>query len=75
MAYNGPEYYRVKIGSEDADPYRVLLAYGITHPCQQHAIKKLLRAGRHNAPKPLRQDVEEVIETLGRWLDIMDAET
>ena len=68
--FNGPECYKVRIGGQPADPYRILLAYGIAHPCQQHVIKKLLRAGKSH--KSLREDVEEAMETLSRWLDIMD---
>lgn len=51
------------------DPYRIFTLYGITHPAQQHAIKKLLRAGR--SVKPLAQDVNEAIETLQRWTEMI----
>ena len=47
------------------DPYRILEVYGISHPAQQHAIKKLLRAGR--SVKTLEADIDEVIATLERW--------
>ena len=53
------------------DPYRILEVYGITHPAQQHAIKKLLRAGK--SVKTLERDIGEVIESLTRWLE-MNAE-
>ena len=33
----------------------------------QHAIKKLLRAGKGH--KPMHQDIKEAHWTLGRWLD------
>jgi hypothetical protein len=46
--------------------------YGITDPAQQHAIKKLLRAGR--SVKSFRRDVEEVISTLNRLLEMMEEE-
>jgi|GEM_PF-2130889 len=52
------------------DPYRIMDLYKITHPAHQHAIKKLLRAGE--STKSLRQDVEETIDTLQRWLRMMD---
>lgn len=52
------------------DPYRILHQYGITHPAQQHAIKKLLRAGRSH--KQLRRDIQETIQTLERWTEMMD---
>lgn len=58
-------YKNVKI-----DPYRILVQYNIQHPAQQHAIKKLLRAGA--SVKGLRRDIEEVIITLTRWLEMLD---
>ncbi|APU89128.1 conserved hypothetical protein [Virus Rctr71] len=51
------------------DPYRIFRIYKITDPCLQHAIKKLLRAGRGS--KPLLQDINEVISTLERMKDMM----
>ena len=48
------------------DPYRILAVYDhIVDPELQHALKKLLRAGR--GTKSLEQDVEEVILTLEAW--------
>jgi lipid II:glycine glycyltransferase (peptidoglycan interpeptide bridge formation enzyme) len=52
------------------DPYRILHQYGITHPAQQHAIKKLLRAGRSH--KQLHKDIQETIQTLERWLEMLN---
>lgn len=52
------------------DPYRILEVYGITHPAQQHAIKKLLRAGK--SVKNLKTDIEEIIATLNRWLCMLE---
>ncbi len=54
------------------DPYRILDVYGIKHPAQQHAIKKLLRAG--NSSKDLNQDIQEAILTLKRWLEMIEGE-
>lgn len=51
------------------DPYRIFAIYGITEGPQQHAIKKLLRAGK--SVKDLEQDVTEVISSLNRWLEMM----
>lgn len=51
------------------DPYRICDLYGITHPAQQHAIKKLLRAGR--SIKSLEQDIDEVILCLQRWQEMI----
>ena len=55
------------------DPYRILQIYGITNPAQQHAIKKLLRAGR--SLKPLTQDIDEVMLTLQRWREMILEDT
>lgn len=51
------------------DPYRIFEIYGITNPAQQHAIKKLLRAGK--SIKSLSQDIDEVILTLNRWKEMV----
>ena len=48
------------------DVYRVLELYEVTHPCLQHAIKKLLCAGQRGA-KDTAQDVGEAIQSLERW--------
>lgn len=66
-------HYNLEFKGIRMDPYRVLSIYNkITHPAHQHAVKKLLRAGE--SVKSLRQDVEEVILTLQRWLAMMDEE-
>ena len=62
--------YDATICGTKADPYAILLAYQITHPAQQHAIKKLLRAGKSH--KPLGQEIDEVIATLNRWKEMME---
>jgi len=62
-------YYRHQFAGRKLDVYRVLLVFGITHPAQQHAIKKLLRAGRGH--KPLEQDIQEVIDSLKRWQEML----
>lgn len=55
------------------DPYRILSTYNITHPAQQHAIKKLLRAGE--SVKDLLGDINETIETLERWKVMIHEDT
>jgi len=52
------------------DPYRIFVEYGIVHPAQQHAIKKLLRAGK--SIKSVKEDIKEGISTLERWLDMLE---
>jgi hypothetical protein len=65
-----PSYYHRQFNGKSIDVYDVLVLWDATNPCQQHAIKKLLRAGQ--SIKPLRQDVEETIGTLNRWLEMME---
>lgn len=64
------KHYRFSYRGLKLDPYRVMSVYKITHPAHQHAIKKLLRVGA--SVKDLRQDIEETIVTLKRWLEMMD---
>jgi hypothetical protein len=64
-----PEYNRQYRGVK-LDPYRILSIYGIEHPAHQHALKKLLRAGRSH--KELAKDISEVIETLKRWQEMIE---
>lgn len=63
------KHYCFRFAGITFDPYRLLDLYKITHPAQQHAIKKLLRAGQSH--KDLREDVKEARDTLTRWLNMM----
>lgn len=67
-----PEYNRQYRGLK-LDPYRVISIYKIEHPAHQHAIKKLLRAGRSH--KDLKRDIQEVKETLDRWLEMLSEDS
>ncbi len=51
------------------DVYRVLVLFGVTNPCIQHAIKKLLCAGQRGI-KDQKQDVQEAIASLVRYLEM-----
>ena len=51
------------------DVYRVLVLFGVTDPCLQHAVKKLLCAGQRGA-KGQKQDVQEAITSLLRYLEM-----
>ena len=51
------------------DVYRVLVLFGVTNPCLQHAIKKLLCAGQRGV-KDQKQDVQEAIVSLLRYLEM-----
>ena len=67
-----PDYYgaKCKCGSK-LDPYVICDAYdNIQASAHHHALKKLIRAGEGH--KPLKQDVQEVISTLNRWLEQLD---
>jgi uncharacterized protein YwgA len=64
-----PDPYAQTYRGIKLDPYRILEIYGITHPAQQHALKKLLRAGRSH--KALHQDIDEVIDSLNRWKEMV----
>ena len=48
------------------DVYRVLLLFGVTDPCLQHAAKKLLVAGGRGT-KAITHDVQDAIDSLERW--------
>jgi len=48
------------------DAYRVLQLFEVIDPCMQHAIKKLLVAGKRGV-KDDYKDVQEAIDTLDRW--------
>lgn len=48
------------------DIYRVLEVYEVTDPCIQHAVKKLLCAGKRGY-KEVEKDVQESIQSLQRW--------
>jgi hypothetical protein len=48
------------------DVYRLLDLFAVTHPCPQHAVKKLLVAGGRGA-KDTDKDIQEAIDTLVRW--------
>jgi len=51
------------------DIYRVLQLFEVTDPCLQHAIKKLLVAGKRGS-KDEYKDIQEAIDTLNRWQDM-----
>lgn len=67
------KHYKYSYKGIKLDPYRILDIYKITCPAQQHAIKKLLRAG--NSVKELKQDITEVIDTLKRKLEMLEEDS
>jgi len=62
-------YFKNTVHLNAVDVYRVLELFEVTHPCLQHAIKKLLCAGGRGA-KDIEQDVQEAIDSLKRWKDM-----
>lgn len=67
-------YFKSVAGLQDVDVYRVLLIFGITDPCLQHAIKKLLVAGGRGGGKDISRDVQEAADTLARWQEMRQEE-
>jgi hypothetical protein len=66
------EYYNYTYKGTKIDVYRILKIYNITEPAQQHAIKKLLRAGK--SIKSIEKEIDEVIESLNRWKEMIQEE-
>lgn len=70
-----PKYYgaKCKCGAK-LDPYVICDAYSTTKDkgsAWNHAVKKLLRVG--DGHKLLHQDIQEVIDTLKRWQEQINA--
>ena len=51
------------------DVYRIIDLYGITNPCDQHALKKILVSGERGH-KDIIQDTQDVIDTMKRKLEM-----
>ena len=62
-------YFKDVSSLKHIDIYRVLLLFGVTNPCLQHAIKKLLCAGNRGVKDELK-DVQEAIASLLRYLEM-----
>lgn len=58
---------------ERIDVYRVLDLFDVRHPAIQHAVKKLLMAGKRG-PKSESQDVAEAMAALKRWREMREEE-
>ena len=61
--------YSVTIKGVDVDIYDVLQAFKVTNPASQHAIKKMLRAGR--GTKTVEKDYLEAIASMERALELV----
>lgn len=62
--------YHRTLPTKTVDVYRILAAFEVTDPCIQHAIKKLLCAGKRIGGKSEEQDIGEAIWTLNRWIEM-----
>jgi len=61
--------YHVKINGKWSDVYDVLLAFGVTNPADQHAIKKMLMPGKRGHKDGIK-DREEAIVSLKRAIEL-----
>jgi len=66
---NHDHYFKDVSNLKHIDVYRVLLLFGVTDPCLQHAVKKLLCSGQRGV-KDTQQDVQEAITSLLRYLEM-----
>ena len=62
-------YFKDVTHLKTIDVYRVLDLFGVSNPCIQHAVKKLLCSGQRGV-KDTRQDVQEAIISLVRYLEM-----
>lgn len=61
--------YHREIRTETVDVYDVLVAFEVTNPATQHAIKKLLMPGQRGHKDTL-QDLQEAQASILRAMDI-----
>ena len=66
---NHEHYFKDVTHLKTIDVYRVLDLFGVLNPCVQHAVKKLLCSGQRGV-KDTRQDVQEAITSLLRYLEM-----
>ena len=66
---NHEHYFKDVTHLKTIDVYRVLDLFGVSNPCIQHAVKKLLCSGQRGV-KDTRQDVQEAITSLVRYLEM-----
>ena len=62
-------YFKTVAHLSEIDVYRVLALWGVSDPCLQHALKKLLCAGQRGA-KTAAKDVQEAIDSCERWKEM-----
>jgi fructose-specific phosphotransferase system component IIB len=62
--------YKVNCKGEEIDVYDVLVAFKVTNPAVQHAVKKLLKAGNRGYKNKF-QDYTEAIESINRGIELI----
>ncbi len=61
--------YSKRIGKEIVDVYDVLMAFNVTNPATQHAIKKLLMPGNRGHKDKLT-DLKEAHQSIARAIEL-----
>ena len=61
--------YSRRIGKEVVDVYDVLMAFNVTNPATQHAIKKLLMPGNRGHKDKLT-DLKEAYQSIARAIEL-----
>lgn len=61
--------YSKRIGKEVVDVYDVLMAFNVTNPATQHAIKKLLMPG-NRGHKDKITDLKEAHQSIARAIEL-----
>lgn len=74
VAMKHSHYYKSVSHLDYVDVYRVLNLFEISDPCLQHAIKKLLVAGRRGA-KDFERDIKEAQDSLTRCLEMRNEDS
>ena len=64
--------YHRNIRTESVDVYDILVAFDVTNPAIQHAIKKLLMPGGRGAKSTI-QDISEAAQSIDRAIEIETA--
>lgn len=65
-----PHYFKDVSNVNKIDIYKVLDLWQVTHPCLQHAAKKILVAG-NRGHKDIAKDVQEAIDSLERYKEMI----
>lgn len=75
---SGNKYHRIIVGVDGreciTDVYAVLVAFNVTCPARQHAIKKLLCSGIRGKGSTL-QDLRETVDAVERAITLLRDET